>query len=187
MNVACRVEQQKARTRSPPCLLIEAGASPRDVLVVHVVGDAEVAEAREEAALDRLFNVAAVDEVLAAQGKEVATVSALGRGGEAQQEARLEMVDQPPVGGGRGVVELVHHEVVELSGVEAAQMRLAAQGLHRGEEDIGLAVLLLGRIESEVRRRADAAKRLHRLAQDLFTVSHKEHPAELRSMAVEGG
>ena len=69
-------------------LLVEAGAPPRDVRVVDFVGDAEVAKGAEEAALDALDEVAAVDEVLAAEGEQVAAVGALGGGGEAEQELR---------------------------------------------------------------------------------------------------
>jgi hypothetical protein len=53
-------------------LLVEAGVAPGDVPVVHLVRDAEVPEAAEEVLLDALHEVAAVDEVLLAEGEEVA-------------------------------------------------------------------------------------------------------------------
>jgi hypothetical protein len=88
-------------------LLVEAGVAPGDRPVVHLVRDAEVAEAAEEVLLDALDEVAAVDEVLLAQREEVAAVGALGGGGEAEQELRTEVVDQAAVSRGGGVVELV--------------------------------------------------------------------------------
>ena len=51
-------------------LLVEAGVAPGDRPVVHLVRDAEVPEAAEEVLLDALHEVAAVDEVLFAQGQE---------------------------------------------------------------------------------------------------------------------
>jgi hypothetical protein len=61
-------------------LLVEAGVAPGEVPVVHLVRDAEVAEAAEEVVLDGLDEVAAVDEVLLAEREEVAAVGALGGG-----------------------------------------------------------------------------------------------------------
>ena len=49
------------------------------------------------------------------------------------------MVDDAPIGGGGGVVELVDHDVVEGSGLEPAQMRVACQGLNRGKQTISAA------------------------------------------------
>ena len=84
-------------------LLVEAGVAPGDVPVVDLVRHAEVPEAAEEVLLDALDQVAAVDEVLLAQGEEVAAVGALRGGGEGEQELRAEVVDEPAVGRGRGV------------------------------------------------------------------------------------
>jgi hypothetical protein len=67
-------------------LFVEAGVVPGDVPVVHLVRDAEVPEAAEEVLLDALDEVAAVDEVLLAQGEEVAPVGP----SETEQELRPE-------------------------------------------------------------------------------------------------
>jgi hypothetical protein len=67
-------------------LLVEAGVAPGDDPVVHLVRDAEVAEAAEEVLLDAL--------------DEVASVGALEGGGKAEQELRTEVVDQAAVGRG---------------------------------------------------------------------------------------
>jgi hypothetical protein len=51
------------------------------------------------------------------------------------RELRAEVVDEAPVGRGRGVVELVDDDVVERVAREALQVGDAAEGLDRGEED----------------------------------------------------
>jgi hypothetical protein len=65
-------------------LFVEAGVAPGDVPVVHLVRDAEVAEAAEEVLLDAKGEVAAVDEILLAESEEVAAVGALGGGAMAK-------------------------------------------------------------------------------------------------------
>jgi hypothetical protein len=68
-------------------LVVEAGVAPGDVPVVHLVRDAEGPEAAEEVLIDALDEVAAVDEVLLAQGQEVAPVGAF-RGGAIAKASR---------------------------------------------------------------------------------------------------
>jgi hypothetical protein len=103
----------------------------------------KVPEAAEEVLFDALDEVAAVDEVLLAQGEEVAAVGALRGGGEAEEELRAEVVDEAPIGRGRGVVELVHDDVVEGVAREALEVGDAAEGLDRREEDVGVRFPLL--------------------------------------------
>lgn len=59
-----------------------------------------------------------------------------------------------------------------------------AQGLHRREEDVGVVVLLLPRVESEGCVGSDAAIGALGLAQDLFAMGHEEDALE--GGAVEG-
>ena len=134
---------------SDELLLVEAGVAPGDVPIVHLVRDAEVPEAAEEVLLDALHEVAAVDEVLLAQGQEVAPVGPFRGGGEAEQELRAEVVDEAPPGRGRGVVELVHDDVVEGVAREALEVGGAAEGLDRREEDVGVWLPLLARVEAQ--------------------------------------
>ena len=56
-----------------------------------------------------------------AEAEQVGAVHALGGGGEAQQEPWGEVGDDPAVGGGGGVVELVDDHVVELGGGELVE------------------------------------------------------------------
>ena len=167
-------------------LLVEAGVAPGDVPVVHLVRDAEVAEAAEEVLLDALDEVAAVDEVLLAQGEEVAAVGALRGGGEAEEELRAEVVDEAPVGRGRGVVELVDDDVVEGVAREALEVGDAAEGLDRGEEDVGVRVPLLAHVEAQAGLGPDPAEGVPRLVEDLLAVRDEEDPAELGAVGVEG-
>ena len=113
MKSAWRWEQQKARVRSPPCLwyrsrafaarafrgdggfegrCVESGAPPRDVLVVDLVGDPDVAEGYEALALDAFEKIASVDEGFAAESEQVASVGALGGSGETEKKFGLEVV-----------------------------------------------------------------------------------------------
>ena len=55
-------------------LFVESGAPPGDVLVVDLVGDADVAEGYEALALDAFEKIASVYEVFAAEGEQVASV-----------------------------------------------------------------------------------------------------------------
>ena len=160
-------------------LLVEAGVAPGDVPVVHLVRDAEVPEAAEEVLLDALHEVAAVDEVLLAQGEEVAPVGALRGGGEAKQELRAEVIDEAPVGRGRGVVELVHDDVVEGVAREALEVGGAAEGLDRREEDVGVFVPLLARVEAQSGVGPDPSEGVPGLLQDLLAVRNEENVAEL--------
>jgi hypothetical protein len=61
---------------------------------------------------------------------------ALRRRRQSQQERRIEVVDEAPVGGRLGVVKLVDDDVVKRVGLEAVEVRLAAEGLHRREQDL---------------------------------------------------
>ncbi len=73
-------------------LFVESGAPPGDVLVVDLVGDADVAEGYEALALDAFEKIAPVDEVFAAEREEVATVGALWGSGETEKKLGLEVV-----------------------------------------------------------------------------------------------
>jgi len=108
---------------------VEAAAAPRDVGVVDLVRKPEVVEGAQQALLDAGGNVAAEDEVLLAQGEQVAPVGAFGRGRESEEEPGVEVVEQPAVGGRGGVVELVHDDVVEVIPRELTQVWPAAEGL----------------------------------------------------------
>ena len=94
------------------------------------------------------------------------------------------MLQQAPIAGGGGVVEFVHHDVVEGIWRKATQMTLAPQRLDRGEQDIGAAVLFGAIVTAEPRFWADATKRGHSLRQNLFTVCYEKNPC--KAAAVKG-
>ncbi len=167
-------------------LLVEAGVAPGDVPVVDLVWHAKVPEAAEEVLPDALDEVAAVDEVLLTQGEEVAAVGALRRGGEGEQELRAEVVDEAAVRRGRGVVELVHHDVVEGVAREALQVGGPAERLDRREQDVGVQVALLAHVEAEACAGADPAEGVSGLVQDLLAVRDEKDPAEALAVRVEG-
>ncbi len=68
-------------------LFVESGTPPRDVLVVDLVGDADVAEGYEALALDAFEKIAPVDEVFAAEREQVASVGALWGSGETEKNS----------------------------------------------------------------------------------------------------
>ena len=70
---------------------VESGTPPGDVLVVDLVGDADVAEGYKALALDAFEKIAPVDEVFAAESEQVASVSALGGSGETEEKLGLEV------------------------------------------------------------------------------------------------
>ena len=84
------------------------------------------------------------------------------------------MLDQPPVGCGGAMVELIHDDVIELLGVEPAQMFRPPQGLDRREQDVSF-VLGLSGVEAEPRFGPDAPERSHRLSEDFVAIGDEEH------------
>ena len=120
---------------------VEGAASPGDGLVVDAVADAEVAEGHQEAAADAFDEPDPGDEVVVAELEQRGAVHAVGSGGQAEEECRLEVVQQLAVGGGGGVVELVDDDVVEVFWVEAAEVADPGEGLDGGEEEVGVGLL----------------------------------------------
>ena len=131
--------------------------------------------------------IAPVDEVLAAEGEEVASVGALGGRGQSQEELGLEVVDEAPVGAGGGVVELVDDDVVEALRAEPSKVLGFSEGLDRGEEDIRLGRFLVADVEAESGLRADGAEGRERLSQDLLSVSDEEDAIRFELDGVERG
>ena len=134
------------RDRRRQRLLVESRAPPRNVRVVHIVWHAEVVKRREQLSANALDQIAAIDEILLAEREQIAAVAPLGRRREAQQELRVEVGDQLPVGRGGGVVELVDDDVVERVGSEPLQMLAPAERLDRGKQDVGVRLLPLARV-----------------------------------------
>jgi hypothetical protein len=91
---------------------------------------------------------------------------------EAQEEVRIEVLDQVPVGGCGRMVELVHNDVVERVGPE--QVQVAPQRLHAGEDE--LCVRVPGVADKQPHRCVgdDVTKRVARLLQDLLPVSDEQ-------------
>ena len=92
---------------------IEAAIAPRNVLVVDVVLDAEVVERRQPAELDAARDVGAIRDEVVEQAEDVRGVGAVRRRRQAEQEAGIDAIEDPPVRLGGGVVHLVDDDVVE--------------------------------------------------------------------------
>jgi hypothetical protein len=180
MKSAWRWETQKARVRVPPRLSSCSRAfRARDWVATWRVSSSSSKR-------NALHEVAAVDEVLLAQGEEVAPVGAFRGGSEAEQELRAEVVDEAPVSRGRGVVELVHDDVVEGVAREALEVGGAAEGLDRREEDVGVWLPLVAHVEAQSGVGPDPSEGVPGLLQDLLAMRNEEDVAELGAVGVEG-
>jgi hypothetical protein len=84
------------------------------------------------------------------------------------------------------VVELVHDDVVEGVAREALEVGGAAEGLDRREEDVGVWLPLLARVEAQSGVGPDPSEGVPGLLQDLLAVRNEEDVAELGAVRVEG-
>src|SRR5439155_13712304 len=130
--------------------------------------------------------ITSVNEVLSAQREQIPTVGPLGRCSQSEQKSRREMVDQPAIRRGGGVVKLIDHDVVELIAREAVQMGLATERLDRCEKDVPASRVHTARISANRRRRSDLPECLDCLTQDLFAMRDEENTFELERLAVKG-
>ena len=101
---------------------VEFAAAPGNLRIFHRIRHAEILERRQKRAVDARPEVAFIDQVFLAKAKQVAAVAPIRGRRQTQQERGREMVDDPPVGCGRGVVEFVNNDVVESIGGEPLQM-----------------------------------------------------------------
>ncbi len=143
-------------------------------------------ERRQELLAHAIHEIAAVDEVLLAQREEVSAVAPLGCRGEAEQELRPEVSDELAVGRGRRVVELVDDDVVECLWGEPLQVLAPAQGLDRGEHDVGVWFPGAACVVAKVSLRTNSAERIESLPEDLFTMRDEQNAPEIRAVGVEG-
>jgi hypothetical protein len=166
---------------------VEAAVAPGDLAVVdRLVPDAVVVERSEQSGLDPGEQVAGEHEVVVAQGQDVGLVGAVRGGGEPEQEARLEVAEQAPVGGRGGVVEFVDHDVIEVVRREALEVGALAQCLHRRAEHVDLGVADCAHVEADAGLGADAREGVRGLAQDLLAVGDEQHASGAHVFGVEG-
>lgn len=117
---------------------VEPAVAPREVVVVDVVLDADVAEGRQAAELDAAGDVGAVGDEVIEQAEDVGGVGvgAVRGRGQAEQECRIEAIEDPPVRCGGGVVDLVDDDVVEGLASQPGEVLGARQLGDRGEHEI---------------------------------------------------
>jgi hypothetical protein len=80
-------------------------------------------------------------------------------------------------------MELVDDDVVELVGVKPRPS--PGEGLHAGEDDPRVWILLLTDVEAKISVRLHAAKHITALAQNLLAMGDEQHPAKLRTRGIE--
>lgn len=150
-----------------------APATPADRREVGAVGDAEVLERHQEALVYRLPEAQLNRGPAAEPVGDVAPVETLRRGGQAEQLARLQPLEEPLVACRGGVMELVDDKDVEGVGIEPLDS-LGRERLDHRED-----VLALGDPAAAVDL-AEGAVAQHRavgrqrLSQDLLAVGDEE-------------
>ena len=86
------------------------------VVVVHHVRHAVVVERAQPAQRDRFKQAHLIRHVVVAQTMHVAVVGAIGRGGQAQQVTRLQLIQHAQIAVGGSVMKFVDHHVIEITG-----------------------------------------------------------------------
>ncbi len=97
-------------------LVVPPASPPRDLPEVEGVGDAVVGERREAVLVDGVPEPELGGDAVVEPVEHGQAVAPLGRGREPQQLRGRQPVQQPAVRRGRGVVELVHDDHVEVVG-----------------------------------------------------------------------
>ena len=98
--------------------------------------DPPILERAKQIRRDAIWHGSLKHEVFLAKSQEIATVHPFGRCRQAKQKFRLEMIDDSPIGPGRGMMEFIDDDVVKSDRVKAIEVLRAAQGLHRREKQV---------------------------------------------------
>ena len=178
--------------RTAELFRLPARAAPGNLGVVRRVGQAEVVEGDQHAAVDALADVRLEGHLVVEEVVDGPRVSSLGGGGESQPEGGPEVVEEGPIAGGGGVVDLVHDDVVECVGLELEQSLRPGELLDRGEDDVAGRVLVGPDEPAHVLAPEEASEGPGRLYQQLLTVGHDQGPRHAaqdgpHALHVEGG
>ncbi len=164
--------------------------TPRDLAQVEAVVDAVVQEGREALAIDRVPEpqLGRDPSIEPVQHREA--VAPLGRRGESEELARREVGEERPIGLGRGVVELIDHDHVEVGGFEVRVAR-RGQALDGGEDMLEPGRPCAADPELAERRIPERmTERGQALREELFAVRDEQEPRArqglLQSGIVEG-
>lgn len=165
---------------------VVAAAQPGQLRVVRIVIDPVVAERAEPAFLDRFDEMDLERHVAVAERVHILAVQPLRRRGDAEQERRLEIVQQRLIRLGRGVMEFVDDDQVERVRSEALAMPLRPERVDRGEDKLRLVLFGEAVVQSRGLVRHDMQEGLLRLQEDLLAVGDEQHAAE-PAAGQEGG
>ena len=135
---------------------------------------------------DRIAQPLFVDQIVIAQRQNVGLIGALRRGGQAEQKTGREVVEYAAIGGGGGVMKLIHHYVVEMVRAELTQVAVATQSLYRGKEPVGL-ILAAAVIEAGMGIRSHADKGALRLQYDFIAMGDEQQATGVHLSGIEGG
>ena len=97
---------------------------PRNAGQVNGVVEPEVVERTQQAAFERVPQAEFHGDAPVEPLENALPVGAFGRGGEAEEDLRAEMLQKTAIGRGGRMVELVHHDDVEGVGWNGGQVHL---------------------------------------------------------------
>src|SRR5690606_16304390 len=118
-------------------LRIEATVAPRDALVIHVaVEDAVVMERHQQLFAHPAKQVALIDQIGNAKGKDIGVVGTVWSRGQTQQKSRHKVLQEAVIGRRRRMVKFIHNDVIEVLWFEALQMLNLAERLYRCTQHI---------------------------------------------------
>ena len=155
--------------------VVPGAAPPVCRAQIGAVVQAEVLERRQQPTLQRLPQPQLHRDAATEPAAHVLTVGPLRRGGQTEQDLRLEVLQQPSVRGRLRVMELVDHHHVEALRVQLRRQVQPGQRLHRREHVPPLARPLPTHEALPERPVAqDVAERRLALAENLVTVGHEQ-------------
>ena len=157
---------------------VEPAIAPREVRVVDVVLHAVVAKRHEAPDGDASPHVGAVRDEVVEEPQDVGRVGAVGRRREAEEEPRVDCVENPPVRRGRGVVHLIDHDVIETLRAQTREVLWARELRDGGEHEVGAQVVALVDEPADpatgARRADERPVRLRGLTQQLLPVRDEQ-------------
>ena len=165
--------------------LIEPAAAPGNLRVVDVIGNPEVMERSQQMPGYALHEITVIGNRAVAEPQEICPVCPFGCGGEPEQEAWTEPVQDAPVSRSRRVVEFVDDDIVERLGIKRLETLPLAESLDRGEEDVDGNILPVPREETEFSCRANLREGLPSLLEDFLAMRHEQDASKLGTTGIE--
>ncbi len=151
------------------------------------VVDAEIMKRAQHVLFHRSVQPNFVPDVVVEVLVDVVAVRALRRGRHPQQEARGEVVQNPPVRGAASAVGLIDDDVVEMVGAEGLELLALRNGLNGRKDKRCVDRSCVARKHPHLDVVAEyPLKAGHRLARDVFPVHHEQKALRIDRQRIEG-